>query len=224
MRPAGRVRHVSMWLCFGLIAGLSYWPVGPSHSGALEYESAVILLSVIGLFLARVNVWIILAIVAVCYRCKPLDYILYSDVPIFAIPSLILAVSDVVLIKARMSHAFVCVCGSVLIAGFWITHAIGIEMFQRHLILSPFDLPVDLPAGSVEACVSIIMLASLGARALLFQYVIEDEACTNCGYSLRGLPVRRCPECGTTSEVGAGHAHLVWRGFRKKGRPRRPSE
>ena len=65
--------------------------------------------------------------------------------------------------------------------------------------------PNVLESSSGECVIGAIVIASLlagGAVTYRFlRFPSRDEpVCKNCGYSLRGLPEPRCPECGEPFE------------------------
>jgi predicted Zn-ribbon and HTH transcriptional regulator len=52
----------------------------------------------------------------------------------------------------------------------------------------------------MKACRALVCIFDLtaerGARLPESSIIPEDAGCKSCGYSLRGMAARRCPECG----------------------------
>jgi hypothetical protein len=80
---------------------------------------------------------------------------------------------------------------------------VGLTMlfaFSRRRIVSGADERAT--ALSCPRCRSNVTAgakeARCGACDLRFRLEIIEERCTGCGYSLYGLTMDRCPECGTS--------------------------
>lgn len=54
-----------------------------------------------------------------------------------------------------------------------------------------------LITGWVVAVTVACFVGRIAYRTMLRQERLDAGQCTTCGYSLRGLPEPRCPECGT---------------------------
>ncbi len=82
-------------------------------------------------------------------------------------------------------------CVGVVFAGQWMA---GVFDFSELLIVFPMGLLVGLGIGYVPLAV-----CSARIRHSLREQLnaIGMQVCVQCGYRLCGLPVARCPECGT---------------------------
>lgn len=200
------VRSVLFWLCIGLIAGLSYWPVGRNSNrwGKTEYEVAFVVLLTVTLFVARVRVWWTAAVLSGYWYSQIGHYLVYGDFPVPVISWLALTCSALLIARARVPHRLAWACAGALFVGFVITHGVCI-LHRRRLML--FDLPV----GIIEAAIGGLLLASLGVKTIVFQYTQSSQTCRKCGYFLWGLPENRCPECGTEWHPNESYPRLVRR-------------
>jgi hypothetical protein len=66
----------------------------------------------------------------------------------------------------------------------------------------PGDVPYVIGIGSGLAAMfcAFAVWSWRSHRAARRRYRVATGCCAACGYSLRGLPTPRCPECGTVSE------------------------
>lgn len=70
---------------------------------------------------------------------------------------------------------------------------------RRHTILRRLTVPL---VGTAVACAWAIVV-TWGAPFLMARFERKPGTCQNCGYNLTGLPLPRCPECGTSFDPQA---------------------
>jgi len=97
--------------------------------------------------------------------------------------------------------------GEVISISFGLVFAAGLPLLTLHVLrtigsIFPESVPYLIAIGSgLTVWFSAMVVHSWRShRAARRRYRVATGCCAACGYSLRGLPTPRCPECGTVSE------------------------
>lgn len=93
--------------------------------------------------------------------------------------------------RARVPHRMVWTSACVM--SFCLGAVYGLSWI--YVTAPAFRLP-QVRDGMVELVICVLLVLGLAVRTALWRFHEDWETCCNCGYSLRGLPTDRCPECG----------------------------
>ncbi len=81
----------------------------------------------------------------------------------------------------------------------------GVPVLMRRIL-------VVLPFWILSGVVAFVPLAFLLVKRTRRWWWAKKGCCLKCGYSLRGLPGPKCPECGTESQAGVVHSDSATEG------------